>query len=272
MRSDGWDARWAAAMAAVAVPDGAEVSVGVLDPVSGVGVRHGDRAFVTASVVKVGILVALLLEAQDAGRALTGEERSYAAAMIERSDNGAASALWRSIGRSAGLDAAHARLGLTATEGGDGPRWGLTRTTIADQLLLLRQVFGAPADSRLPPASQAYVRELMERVVPEQAWGVPVVADALPPGGAAWAVKNGWVPRDATGLWVVNSVGRVTVEGRDLLVAALSDGSPTMGRGVALVEAAARAAVSACTGEARRRPEPGRRLTASGEADSARPG
>ncbi|MFJ2763718.1 hypothetical protein [Streptomyces prasinus] len=35
MGSDGWDARWAAAMAAVAVPDGAEVSVGVLDPVSG---------------------------------------------------------------------------------------------------------------------------------------------------------------------------------------------------------------------------------------------
>ncbi|MGW9495607.1 serine hydrolase [Streptomyces prasinus] len=252
MGSDGWDARWAAAMAAVAVPDGAEVSVGVLDPVSGAGVRHGDRAFVTASVVKVGILVALLLEAQDAGRVLTGEERSHAAAMIGRSDNDAASALWRSGGRAAGLDAAHARLGLTGTEGGDGPRWGLTRTTVADQLLLLRQVFGAPADSELTAASRAYVRQLMERVVPEQAWGVPVVADAPPPGGAAWAVKNGWVPRDATGLWVVNSIGRVTVGGRGLLVAALSDGNPSRARGVALVEAAVRAAVSAFTEDGRR--------------------
>ncbi|GAB2445303.1 hypothetical protein GCM10027162_46910 [Streptomyces incanus] len=238
-------------MAAVAVPAGAEVSMGVLDPVSGVSVRHGERAFVTASVVKVGILAALLLEAQDVGRALTGEERSYAAAMIERSDNDAASALWRSIGRAAGLDTAHARLDLTGTEGGDGPRWGLTRTTVADQLLLLRQVFGASADSKLTAASRAYVRGLMERVVPEQAWGVPVVAEAVPPGGAAWAVKNGWVPRDATGLWVVNSIGRVTVGGRDLLVAALSDGNPTMARGVALVEAAARAAVSAFRGDAR---------------------
>lgn len=252
MRSDGRDARLAAVAVAVAVPDGAEVSVGVLDPASGVSVRHGGRAFVTASVVKVGILVALLLEAQDGGRALTGEERSYAAAMIERSDNDAASALWRSIGRAAGLDAAHARLGLTGTEGGDGPRWGLTRTTVADQLLLLRQVFGAPADSKLTAASRAYVRGLMERVVPEQAWGVPVVADASSPGGAAWAVKNGWVPRDATGLWVVNSIGRVTVEGRDLLVAAVSDGNPTMARGVALVEAAARAAVSAFLEDVRR--------------------
>ncbi|MFE7815292.1 serine hydrolase [Streptomyces sp. NPDC057433] len=241
MGSDGWSA-WPAA---VAVPDGAEVSVGVLDPVSGAGFRHGGRAFVTASVVKVGILAALLLKAQDAGRALSGEEHSYAAAMIERSDNDAASVLWRSIGRAGGLDAAHTRLGLTGTEGGDGPRWGLTRTTAADQLLLLRQVFGNPADSALTAASRAYVRGLMERVVPEQAWGVPVVADALPAGGAAWAVKNGWVPRDATGLWAVNSVGRVTVGGRELLVAALSDGNPTMARGVALVEAAARAAVSA---------------------------
>ncbi|MCP3769959.1 MULTISPECIES: hypothetical protein [unclassified Streptomyces] len=252
MGSDGWDARWAAAMAAVAVPDGAEVSVGVLDPVSGAGVRHGDRAFVTASVVKVGILVALLLEAQDAGRVLTGEERSHAAAMIGRSDNDAASALWGSGGWAAGLDAAHARLGLTGTEGGDGPRWGLTRTTVADQLLLLRQVFGAPADSELTAASRAYVRQLMERVVPEQAWGVPVVADPPPPGGASWAVKNGWVPRDATGLWVVNSIGRVTVGGRDLLVAALSDGNPSRARGVALVEAAVRAAVSAFTEDGRR--------------------
>ncbi|MGW5972880.1 serine hydrolase [Streptomyces sp. NPDC055186] len=255
VRSCGLGTRLAAAMtagSALTGEDGAEVSVGVLDPVAAVGVRHGDRTFVTASIVKVDILAALLLGAQDAGRELTGEERAYAAAMIERSDNDSASTLWRSIGRADGLDAANARFGLTRTTGGDGPRWGLTRTTVADQLLLLRQVFGAGEDSELTGASRAYVRGLMEGVVPEQAWGVPVVTDGAPGDGtsvdgSAWAVKNGWVPRDATGLWAVNSVGRVTVDGRDLLVAVLSDGNATMARGVALVEAAAWAAVSVFT-------------------------
>ncbi|WYB40499.1 hypothetical protein WJ438_32460 [Streptomyces sp. GD-15H] len=242
-------------MSAVPVADGAEVSVGVLDPVAAVSVCHGDRAFVTASIVKVDILAALLLAAQDAGRGLTGEERAYAAAMIERSDNDSASALWRSIGRAAGLDAANARLGLARTAGGDGIRWGLTRTTVADQLLLLRQVFGAGADSELTGASRAYVRGLMEGVVADQAWGVPVVADELLTDGSSWAVKNGWVPRDATGLWVVNSVGRVTVDGRDLLMAVLSDGNATMTQGVALVEAAARAAVSVFVGDGGHRAE-----------------
>ena len=44
--------------------------------------------------------------------------------MIVRSDNDAASALWEAIGGAAGLDAAHGRLGLTGTEGGDGARGG----------------------------------------------------------------------------------------------------------------------------------------------------
>ncbi|MFF8033330.1 serine hydrolase [Streptomyces sp. NPDC016626] len=233
--------RWAGRAA-----DGARVSVAVLDLGSGRTVCHGGGEFVTASVVKVDILAALLLRAQDAGRELTGAERSYAAAMIEHSDNGAASALWDGIGRAAGLDAANARFGLTRTRGGDGTLWGLTRTTALDRLVLLRQVFGG--GPQLDGDSRALVRELMERVVPDQAWGVPAVADA----GTAWAVKNGWLPRDATGLWVVHSVGRVTAGGRECLVSVLSDGNATKAAGVALVEAAAGAARSAFGGGAGR--------------------
>lgn len=232
--------------------DGARVSVAVLDLGSGESVAHGDGVFVTASVVKVDILAALLLTARDAGRVLTGAERSCAAAMIVRSDNDAASALWEGIGRAAGLDAANARFGLTETVGGDGTLWGLTRTTAADRLALLRQVFGR--DSELGGAARAYVGELMAGVVPEQAWGVPSVAD----GGTAWAVKNGWLPRDATGLWVVNSVGLVTAGGRVCLVSALSDGNATKERGVARVEDAVRTAVAALECGART-PDAGRR-------------
>ncbi|MBV7695411.1 serine hydrolase [Streptomyces sp. TRM70350] len=237
------DARLAEAMAEVPVEDGAEVSVAVLDVDSGESASYGDGVFDTASIVKVDILAALLLQAQDAGRALTATEKSYASAMIERSDNDSASALWRTIGRAEGLDAANERFGLTGTEGGDGMLWGLTQTTAADQLALLRQVFGQ--DSELSAAARSYLQGLMGQIAVGQRWGVSAAGD-----GSAWALKNGWLPRTATGLWDINSVGRVTVDGRDVLVAVLSDGNATKEKGISLVEAAARAAVSGVSGEA----------------------
>lgn len=231
------DALLADAMASVTVPKGAEVSVAVLDLESGESAAYGDRTFDTASVVKVDVLAALLLQAQDEGRSLTATEKTYATAMIENSDNASTSALWETIGRAEGLAAANERLGLKATEGGDGMLWGLTQTTATDQLTLLQQVFGE--DSELSEASRSYVRSLMGRIAAGQQWGVSAAAD-----GSAWALKNGWLPRSTTGLWDINSVGRVTVDGRDYLVAALSDGNATKADGVSLVEAAARAAVS----------------------------
>jgi len=231
----------AQAMESVDVADGAEVSVAVLDLATGESASYGDGVFDTASIVKVDILAALLLRAQDEGRRLTAAEKSYATAMIENSDNDSASALWRAIGQAEGLDAANTRLGLTGTEGGDGMLWGLTQTTATDQLRLLEQVFGE--DSQLGEASRAYVRKLMGRIAAGQRWGVSAAAD-----GDAWALKNGWLPRSTTGLWDVNSIGRVTVDGRTCLVAVLSNGNATQAKGVSLVEAAARAAVSVFTG------------------------
>ncbi|CCK31357.1 secreted protein [Streptomyces davaonensis JCM 4913] len=230
------------AMESVSVPDGAEVSVAVLDMDSGESATYGDGSFDTASIVKVDILAALLLQAQDAGRGLTAAEKSYATAMIENSDNASTSALWETIGRAEGLAAANERLGLTATEGGEGMLWGLTQTTAADQLTLLQQVFDD--ESELSEASRAYVRGLMGRIAVDQRWGVSAVAD-----GSEWALKNGWLPRSTTGLWDINSIGRVTADGREYLVAVLSDGHTTKAAGVALVEAAARAAVSVFAGD-----------------------
>ncbi|MFI1164110.1 hypothetical protein ACH4UM_10920 [Streptomyces sp. NPDC020801] len=236
-------ARLAAAMRSVAVADGATVSVAVLDPDSGESAVHGTGVFDTASIVKVDILAALLLQAQDAGRRLTAQEKTYAAAMIGNSDNDSASALWQIIGEAGGLDAANRRFGLTETSGGDGTLWGLTQTTAADQLTLLKQVFGD--DSRLSEASRTYLRGLMGEIAEGQDWGVSAAAD-----GSAWALKNGWLARSTTGLWDVNSIGRVTAGGRDCLVAALSKGNTTKEKGISLVEAAARAAVSAFGGTA----------------------
>ena len=234
------DALLAEAMASVTVPGDADVSVAVLDTDSGDTALYGDTAFDTASIVKVDILAALLLQAQDAGRQLTSAEKTYATAMIENSDNDSASVLWRSVGKAEGLDAANERFGLTATEGGDDMLWGLTQTTAADQLTLLRQVFGT--DSELSEASRSFVQGLMGRIAAGQRWGVSAAAD-----GTAWKLKNGWLARSTTGLWDVNSIGRVTSGGLDYLVAVLSNGSTTQADGITLVEAAARAAVAALT-------------------------
>ncbi|OMI41415.1 serine hydrolase [Streptomyces sparsogenes] len=243
------DAALADALSALADGTDARFSVAVLDTGSAARAVCGADAYDTASIVKVDILAALLLRAQDAGRELTAQERSHAAVMIERSDNDAATTLWREIGGAEGLHAANERLGLTDTYGDASGRWGLTRTTAADQLTLLRQVFTegphvftegqAGGEATLGERSRAYIRRLMGQVVPEQAWGVSAAAD----DPALTRLKNGWLPRTATGLWDVNSIGQVTAKGRTYLVAVLSDGHPDKDSGVALVERAARAAL-----------------------------
>ncbi|GGK17109.1 hypothetical protein GCM10011583_56310 [Streptomyces camponoticapitis] len=210
--------------------------VAVRDPATGrtTAYRHAPApTHPTASVVKLGILAALLLHTQDTDREPTPQEHASAAGMIERSDNDAATELLRVAGGSEGLDAAHRRLGLR--ESAVNESWGLTRTTATDQLALLEAVFGAGA-TPLSERSRAFVADLMTHVVPDQAWGVSAA-------GGAPALKNGWMPLGPDGLWVVNSVGRVTADDRDVLVAVLSGGHPTKDAGITLVEAAARAAV-----------------------------
>lgn len=233
-----YDTLLASALKPVTVPGDAAFSVAVFDVDSGEGATYGEGAFDTASIVKVDILAALLLQAQDADRHLTAAEKTYATAMIENSDNDSASALWRIIGKAKGLDAANERFGLTGTAGGEDMLWGLTQTTAADQLTLLRQVF--EDDSELSQASRAYLQGLMGRIAVDQHWGVSVAAD-----GSSWALKNGWLARSTTGLWDINSIGRVTVHGHDCLVAVLSNGNATQAAGISLVERVAQAAVSA---------------------------
>ncbi|WP_328745756.1 class A beta-lactamase-related serine hydrolase [Streptomyces sp. NBC_00285] len=235
------DALLADAMKSVSVTGHAKVSAAVLDLGSGDSAVYGDGVFDTASIVKVDILAALLLRHQEAGTKLSTQEKAYATTMIENSDNASASALWSIIGKASGLDAANETLGLTGTEGGDGALWGLTQTTAADQLTLLQQVFGD--DSELSEGSRSYLQGLMGRIEADQHWGVSAAAD-----GSGWALKNGWLPRSTTGLWDINSVGRVTVDGHDYLVAVLSNGNATQAKGISLVEAAAKAAVSVFTG------------------------
>ncbi|WP_461020602.1 serine hydrolase [Streptomyces daliensis] len=221
-------------------------AVAVEDVESGESVVHGAKkdseTFDCASIVKVDILAALLLRTQDRDSHLTAEQKRLASAMIRSSDNTAADALWQAIGGAPGLDAANKRLGLEATTGGTNLHWGLTQTTAGDQLALLQAVFGE--DSPLSADSREYIRTLMTGVVEGQRWGVSAAAEAE----TTVALKNGWLPRSATGLWDVNSIGRIESDGRTLLIAVLSDGQPSHRTGIDLVEKVSTTAVRALLG------------------------
>ena len=204
------------------------LAVAVADLQTGRTTAYGDsgHAFATASAVKVDILATLLLQEQ--GK-LSSAQKASASAMIRRSSNGDATALWKQIGREKGLAAANATFGLTSTKGGTKGRWGATTTTTTDQLRLLRVVF--TDDSPLTPEARAYLQTLMGGVSSDQDWGVSA-ADSR--GETHAYVKNGWLPR--TGGWVVNSVGKVEHEGHPMLIAALSEGGGTEKRGISVVE------------------------------------
>ncbi|MFE3827937.1 serine hydrolase [Streptomyces sp. NPDC059092] len=228
-------------LAALPKPAKASVSVAVIDLKDGREADYGvgaGKTYDTASIVKVDILAALLLRAQDEHRALTTAEKSYATKMIKVSDNVSANALWRAIGGGDGLDAANRRLGLTGTTAGSGKLWGLTQSTAADQISLLSSVFGDSATSPLTTSSRAYIRGLMGGIAADQEWGVSAA-------GTPTGLKNGWLSRSATGLWDVNSIGRIEENGHSYLLAVLSRGNVSMKAGISLVEKAATTAVSA---------------------------
>ena len=234
------DARLAAALTVVLRDHAGWVAAGVTDQATGVtAVYHGTESFTTASIVKADILAVLLLQRQRAGVSLGAADRQLAARMIEDSDNAAASALWRAVGEGPGLAAGNAVLGLGQTVPGPDGYWGLTTTTVADQLRLLAVL--TSARSALSAAARGYELGLMRDVEAGQDWGVTRAASA----GTRPAVKNGWLPDGPQGLWVINSIGVIRHAGHKLALAVLSAGNPSQSAGISLVQAAAATVASA---------------------------
>lgn len=208
------------------------MAVSLHDLDSGATFDYGsDELFTTASTVKVNILATLLLQAQDEGRQLTDEERGLAREMITVSGNDPANALHARIGSGAGFAEGMAEFGFTDTEPGAGGVWGVTQTSTADQVRLLRAIAGDGGP--LAEESQDYIRELMGAVAPEQVWGTSAAAG---PDDTV-EIKNGWVPRDADGgLWAVHSLGHVYGPDRDVVIAVYSDKHPDHASGIEAIE------------------------------------
>jgi beta-lactamase class A len=233
----------AAALAEVLRDHPGRLAVGVIDQTTGIAATyHPDWPFDTASIIKADILAVLLLQHQQIGATLTAAERELATAMIENSENTAATTLWDAVEAGPGVEAGNAALGLRHTWPSLTRAWGLTTTTVTDQLKLLTDL--TAARSPLKSAARDYELTLMRHVQPGQQWGITAAAshDTHP------AVKNGWLPGRPRGQWVINSIGVIAHAGHQLLIAILSDGQPTQNAGIAQIETAARAAASAITG------------------------
>ena len=212
-----------------------EFSVAVLDKKTGRRYSYrGSEKYDTASIVKTQILACMLLRAQDDGRAPTSGEMDLAGPMIRLSDNNATTALFQRLGGRSAVSKCNKRLGLTQTV--VNTAWGLTRTTVDDQVKLLAAL--VDTDGPLSAKSRKTAFTLMNTVDDTQDWGVPSVAKT----GETTTVKNGWDTRSADGgLWAVNTIGRVTsADETDVSIAVLSHNNQSMDAGIQLVEKVAK--------------------------------
>ena len=188
-----------------------------------------------ASIVKLDILETLYAQQGSGAAVAPAADQALARQMMENSDNSAATSLWSAARGPAGIQSFNAAAGLTHTvpsscvtcPGFAWPGWGLSTTTPADQLTLLRQLV---APSRLLTSRQRRAAlQFMENVTPSQRWGV---TGGVPPQETV-AVKDGWLPLDAANTdWQVNSIGWVSGSGRDYLMAVLTTGNPTEQYGI----------------------------------------
>ena len=212
------------------------ISATLYDSVSGRTVTlHGARRVYAASTEKVPILLAALVAARGGNRAARSAIATYATAMIEHSDNTAATAIWRSAGRDAALARLRSQLHLTGTS--SAPTlylpWDGVRTSSADMVLLLRAIVSAR--SPVTRADSQYALSLMKAVDKTQAWGVSAgvrSADGV-------LIKNGWVPVPGHG-WTVNTMGVVFGHGKYYCLAITATDQPSMAVGISAVERLAR--------------------------------
>lgn len=187
----------------------------------------------TASVMKLEIMAGVLLRAQRQGRGLTKSEHDQIWPMITQSANPPATSLFNSLGGASGLEAIDNEFGMPDTVH-PGATWGLTSTSVADQIHLIRAVvpghFGP-----LDPGSRATARGFLTNVIPSQRWGA---SDGVPAG---WVVnqKNGFASSQCC-RWRINTVGWTErPDGGGWAIAVLSDGWGTEAEGVAAMNGVA---------------------------------
>ena len=214
------------------VSEHAHVAVSVRDEASESAFDYGSGRFPTASLVKIHLVALMLWRAERGGVELTAAQRSDAEQMLIRSENDPANRAYAALGGPAGIERGLEKaFGSSRIQVADQFRWGHSTTRPRAVVALLGEVLDPGHD-----ATYALMQGAMARVVPEQRWGISVLAD----DGTPVQVKVGWV-EDPAG-WVVNSSGRVIVDGSPVLISVMTDRSATLEAGIATVEEVARMA------------------------------
>lgn len=186
----------------------------------------------TASVVKAGVLAAVLLRAQDAGRGLTDGERARIRPMVQYSHNNPyVSDLYAAVGGVAGMDRLDRRVGAVHTT--NTASYGATVTTARDRTrTTLALLHAGPLTA--PYRAEAW--RYTSTVHPTQRWGV----SAGVPSGWQVALKNGFYPMRGNG-WRVGSTGYVRgPDGRGYALTVMTDRGGSQVQGTALVERVSR--------------------------------
>jgi hypothetical protein len=180
--------------------------------------------FVTGSSVKVPIMLAFLHQVEREHRRPTKDEICLLTAMIERSDNDAASAFYygylyapcgahfEAIGGARGLSNYLKQIGITGLNP-DPHAYGYSTVSPLTMVNLLTLLH---AGKILTQADRDLALNLMEHVTRTDPLDEQVGVGDTAPEGATVAMKDGWVEEEGpdgpeTGPWAMNSSGIVTL-------------------------------------------------------------
>lgn len=149
--------------------------------------------------------------------------------MIEQSDNTATTTLFKELGGQAGLQEVFNKFDMKDSVAHKS--WGLTTTTPKDQVKLLNNIFYQ--SKLLSSQDQATIRNLMNNVESDQAWGISAGSDNF-------AIKNGWLSYGSDD-WIVNSIGYIkNSNGTSYTIAIYTDKNNSMMTGQQTIEQLAR--------------------------------
>ena len=172
-----------------------QVGIAVIDlETAAVYEFQADRRVPLASVAKIPLMLAVLRDAPSA------VEQVLVTRMITLSDNLAADELWVAIGGRESVGRVWAAVGLWPDGVALGDHWGAVEANAREVVQLIAT---AIAGMVFPREVQRAVRQELEHVVAEQAWGI----SAGVPESAVVGLKNGWLEYGDG--WLIHSVGYV---------------------------------------------------------------
>jgi beta-lactamase class A len=192
---------------------GGAVSIAVVDTHGRLRGRAATRRYASASVVKPMLLAAELRRLKRARLQLDGRTLALLDAMITRSDNDSADAIYARVG-DAGLREVASAAGMRRFT--VAASWGYAQVTAADLARFFSRVRGL-----VPPRHRRVALRLLRSLMPEHRWGLPRAARG------EWIVhaKGGW--RETGTGQLVHQAAWLRNGRRELSIAILTDGQPS---------------------------------------------